>query len=83
MGKNSVTLKRIGKLFRQRRRFLGLTQEELGASIGKKHQSIYQHEYGRCNLSVETFMRICDELNMDYGEVLTSVRNQGKLSDDR
>lgn len=74
MGKNSIILKHIGKLFRQRRRFLGITQKQLGENIGKKHQSIYQHEYGRCNLTVETFMQICDELNMNYGEVLDASK---------
>ncbi len=64
----------IGEIFKKRRRFLGLRQEDVEELSGVNMKTIQQVELGRGNPSIVTLEKIASILGM---EVTVQVKDQG------
>jgi len=54
----------VGKRVRQRRRAVGLSQQELGTAVGTKFQQIQKYETGRNRISASRLWDIATELGV-------------------
>ena len=65
--------KREGRILRDRRRELGLTQEEVSTMLGMSIHQYQRYEYGECPVSnsrMKIGLRICAVLELDPYEVV-------------
>jgi transcriptional regulator with XRE-family HTH domain len=59
-----VTSKEIGGLIKKRRSELGISQEELGATLGVTYQQVQRYESGRNRLNVENIQQVAAVLSV-------------------
>lgn len=57
----------LGRRLRRRRRFLGLTQEEVGARCGVRFQQIQKYETATNKMSASMIARLAQALNVEPG----------------
>jgi HTH-type transcriptional regulator / antitoxin HipB len=57
----------VGKLLRERRKELGLTQEDVALSIGANRMSVSSVERGRPGARLSTALAIATALGLDVG----------------
>lgn len=55
-------LEEMGRLIRERREALGLTQEELAERATLSRDTIHRIELGKTSVKVDMFLQICDAL---------------------
>jgi transcriptional regulator with XRE-family HTH domain len=55
----------LGRRLWQRRRSLGLTQQQLAEAIGVAFQQIQKYECGRSRLSASRLWSVCNALHVD------------------
>lgn len=71
--------RQIGSRIKSIRSFYKLSQEKMAAKIGLESLTFYQNvEKGRNRLSIEHYIRICDEFNVIMDFIL-----RGKISDNK
>lgn len=58
-------VEKVGELIRETRKRKGLTQKELGETMGLSESTINKYEAGRQNLSLETVQKIVTALGGD------------------
>ena len=69
---------RSGRLLRERRLELGMTQEEVALELGMSIHQYQRYEYGDRNLTnspMRIGLQICDVLELDPYEVVFGIRN--------
>lgn len=69
-----MTPQEIGEIFKKRRLFLGLRQEDVEEICGVNMKTIQQVELGKGNPSMETLGKIASILGM---EMIVQVKDQG------
>jgi transcriptional regulator with XRE-family HTH domain len=57
----------LGKRLRRRRRLLGLTQQQLAATVGVRFQQIQKYECGANRISAARLWRIAEALDVEIG----------------
>lgn len=60
----------IGRRLRRARHRLGLTQEEVGETIGVSHQQIQKYERGDTRLTLSTLARLRELLRIEAADLL-------------
>ncbi len=70
----------IGEIIRQRRRELGLTQEELAERIEVTSQQMQRYEYGKTKLKVENLQAIAKALDVPVSYFFGEHGNEPKPS---
>ena len=63
----------IGKAIKRERKAHHLTQEQLAAKVGISRPVLTKYELGQVEISMKMFVRICDEIGVDYAEILRDV----------
>ena len=66
--------KKVGENIRNRRKILGLSQEELAKAVGLKRPSLSNIEKGRQNILLHTFCEIAETLDSDPNALLPERR---------
>ena len=61
----------IGNKLLDRRKRLGLTQAEIAEQAGLSCRTYADIERGTVNMRIETFLRICQVMNVNPDEILT------------
>lgn len=61
---------RIGDRIREERRRARLTQEEVANRIGLDRPSMVEIEQGQRNMTINTFIRIADALNVPLADLV-------------
>lgn len=56
----------LGKIIKQRRKFLGITQKELSEIVGIGLRSLISIESGKGNPTIETLFSILEALGLTY-----------------
>jgi transcriptional regulator with XRE-family HTH domain len=69
----------LGRRLWQRRRSLGLTQQQLAQAIGVAFQQIQKYECGRSRLSASRLWSVCNALQVDMNYFFDGL-DQGKCS---
>ncbi len=78
----------IGVRIKRRRKLLGLTQKELGASVGVRFQQIQKYETGENNVSAARLYRLAQALDVEIeyffagferGQALPSASEADKI----
>jgi len=64
MPKDIVTSHQIGEIIRNRRKELGLSQEQLAERVGVSYQQIQRYENGGSMLNVENIQRVAQALGI-------------------
>lgn len=64
------TLAYVGKRISDRRNAMGMTQEALAEKAGLGQKYITVIENGTKCMQLDTFIKICDALNLDYSYVI-------------
>tara|TARA_B100002051_G_C16309058_1_gene426651 strand:+ start:105 stop:359 length:255 start_codon:yes stop_codon:yes gene_type:complete len=77
MDKKEV-LKYLGLTIKNRRKELGITQNELGLRIKKDQQAIHRLETGGINPSFIQLLEICRGLELSIGEL---IDNEGAIKE--
>ncbi len=77
MDKKEV-LKYLGLTIKNRRKELGITQNELGLRINKDQQAINRLETGGINPSFIQLLEICQGLELSIGEL---IDNEGAIKE--
>lgn len=72
---DKVLLKAMGKRICERRKFLGLTQEQLAERIGVSVQMISNLELGKKAIRPENLVKICSVLTVSSDFILTGKKN--------
>lgn len=62
--------KAMGRTIRRLRRSRRLTQDELSTRLGLKRPELTRIEKGECRASLETILRIFEELGVEVDELL-------------
>ena len=65
-----------GRILRDRRKELGLTQEEVALALGMSIHQYQRYEYGESEMSntrMRTGLRICAVLHLDPYEVINNI----------
>ena len=65
--------KAIGKAIKRERKAHHLTQEQLAAKVGISRPVLTKYELGQVEISMKMFVRICDEIGVDYADILRNV----------
>lgn len=63
----------IGKAIKRERKAHHLTQEQLAAKVGISRPVLTKYELGQVEISMKMFVRICDEIGVDYADILRNV----------
>lgn len=63
----------IGKAIKRERKAHRLTQEQLAAKVGISRPVLTKYELGQVEISMKMFVRICDEIGVDYAVILRDV----------
>ena len=63
----------IGKAIKRERKARHMTQEQLAAKVGISRPVLTKYELGQIEISMKMFVRICDEIGVDYAEILRDV----------
>lgn len=63
----------IGKAIKRERKAHHLTQEQLAAKVGISRPVLTKYELGQVEISMKMFVRICDEIGVDYAVILRDV----------
>lgn len=83
MNKKEV-LKYLGLTIKNRRKELGITQNELGLRINKDQQAINRLEAGGINPTYFQLLEICKGLELSIGELIDNQNAMGEyLSEDK
>lgn len=69
---------KIGKIIREKRKSLGLTQEQLAEDVGVDTSCIGQIERGTTNPGVDVLARITQELMIDANQYFYDESTQNK-----
>jgi transcriptional regulator with XRE-family HTH domain len=72
----------IGRRLRQARLRLGLTQNEVGETIGVTHQQIQKYEHGESRLTLSALARLRSVLRIEADDLLPPLRNDGSAIPD-
>ena len=76
-----VTSREIGKIIREKRKALGLSQEQLSEKVGVSYQQIQRYENGGSMLNVENIQRIADALSIPITHFFEGASLQQSLSE--
>jgi len=60
-----MDVKEIGSTVRERRKFLKITQEDLGDIAGISERTLRDIEKGLANPELESLMKLCDVLGLE------------------
>jgi transcriptional regulator with XRE-family HTH domain len=63
-----VTSREIGKIIREQRKALGLSQEQLSEKVGVSYQQIQRYENGGSMLNVENMQRVANALSIPIAQ---------------
>ena len=63
----------IGKAIKRERKARHMTQEQLAARVGISRPVLTKYELGQIEISMKMFVRICDEIGVDYAVILRDV----------
>ncbi|SFN72007.1 helix-turn-helix domain-containing protein [Proteiniclasticum ruminis] len=63
---NIDSIQDIGQIIRSRRKYLGLTQKELGSILGKSNTYLSDIEVGKTMPSLKTIIILCNKLNLEF-----------------
>lgn len=63
----------IGKAIKRERKAHHMTQEQLAAKVGISRPVLTKYELGQVEISMKMFVRICDEIGVDYADILRNV----------
>lgn len=63
----------LGEKIKEARRQLGLSQTELGSSVGITFQQVQKYESGRNRMTVARVLQFCRTLKIDVAELLSGV----------
>jgi transcriptional regulator with XRE-family HTH domain len=66
---------KIGEGIRVKRKIMGLSQADLGNSIGITYQQVQKYENGQSNVNLEMLSKICNTLNVNVSEFLITLDN--------
>ena len=72
MPKNIITSAEIGAAIRNRRKELGITQEQLADTVGVSYQQVQRYENGMTTLNVENVQRIARALGVSPASFFAS-----------
>lgn len=76
-----VTSREIGKIIREKRKALGLSQEQLSEKVGVSYQQIQRYENGGSMLNVENIQRIANALSIPISHFFEGASLQQSLSE--
>lgn len=77
-----VTSREIGKIIRDRRKELGLSQEQLSEKVGVSYQQIQRYENGGSMLNVENVQRVAKALSIPVAQFFEGISvNQKTISE--
>lgn len=76
-----VTSREIGKIIREKRKALGLSQEQLSEKVGVSYQQIQRYENGGSMLNVENIQRIADALSIPITHFFEGASLQQSLTE--
>ena len=76
----SFSLKEIGERIYERRRFLGLTQEQLAEQMDVSIQMISNLERGNKAIKIDNLLKLCEILDVSTDYILTGTKNESELS---
>ena len=60
----------IGKNIRTYRQDMGLSQRKLAAVLDMDHSYLGRIEAGKCNISIDTVVRIAESLNVSFFDLV-------------
>ena len=63
----------IGKAIKRERKAHHMTQEQLAAKVGISRPVLTKYELGQVEISMKMFVRICDEIGVNYADILRNV----------
>ena len=63
----------LGAKIREARKSLGLSQTELGETVGITFQQVQKYESGRNRLSVSRLLQLCRTLKINIADMLSEV----------
>lgn len=66
----------IGARLREARRARGLSCRQVAERVGVSVQMIQKYEYGRADIPISRFFRVCEALGVGYGAVLRGFASQ-------
>jgi len=72
----------LGKRLRQRRRSLGLTQQQIAEAVGVRFQQIQKYECGANRISAARLWLLAKALEAPVGLFFDGVDEEADLSDD-
>jgi transcriptional regulator with XRE-family HTH domain len=81
MQKDIVTTRKIGTIIRNRRKELGLSQEQLSEKVGVSYQQIQRHENGGSMLNVENVQRIAKALAIPVAQLFEGSTQISETND--
>lgn len=70
-----VTTREIGAIIRNRRKELGLSQEQLSEKVGVSYQQIQRYENGGSMLNVENVQRLAQALSIPVTQLFEGSNN--------
>lgn len=76
-----VTSREIGRIIREKRKALGLSQEQLSEKVGVSYQQIQRYENGGSMLNVENIQRIANALSIPISHFFEGATLQQSLSE--
>lgn len=77
-----VTSRDIGRIIRERRKELGLSQEQLSEKIGVSYQQIQRYENGGSMLNVENVQRVAMALSISVSQFFEGIPVDQKTMSD-
>ena len=72
--------KEVGEIFKQRRRELRWTQEQLGSKLGVAYSTVACWERGIRGMSLDMFFKCCEALDLNPDEVYQMVKENKPYS---
>lgn len=75
-----ANLKEIGKRIQNRRKLLGLTQEQLADEMNVSVQMVSNLERGNKAIRIDNLLRLCQLLNVSTDYILTGKENDSDIS---
>lgn len=75
-----ANLKEIGKRIQNRRKQLGLTQEQLADEMNVSVQMVSNLERGNKSIRIDNLLRLCQLLSVSTDYILTGKENDSDIS---
>lgn len=69
----------VGERLRQKRNYLGLTQDEMAEKIDRAPKYYADIERGNCGMSIETLLALSDSLNMSLDYVIFGEASEAEV----